>query len=499
MKLYQNLQGTYGAVLRIPHASKTLQEEAIAGLTYDNPAYLQAKKFTRWGYVSPKIPPKICLASLAPDGVLELPRSVESLGILKRSALEFSKVQWTDLTTTAPVKFPPLQLTLNEDQKSLLLAHQRAEKLRLRPFGASLFVASTSAGKTLTQAAIAAHLGQQTLVLCQTNQIKEAWIGDLKKGFGFARKDIGLIQQSSWSIGAHFTLASLSTLGRRYHRWTELFEQFGTLIVDEADILQSAGIVKFVFSCPMRNIIGATATDAPKNFYLRACFGPPVRVIAPKQKDTASSHGLTDVETVDTGFQYSYQEQNLDWHDLSEHLATDEERNALVVKKCAQQWRDGHSLLIVTKRVPHAHLLKSMLKEAGVQDANLLTGETNADREYTKKLIKGIFSRSIRCVVATLQAIKRGANLNPLDRLHLVMPPANQRDLEQVIGRIRRKADGKDDCILTYYRDVQVDYLRFLYRRAAIPVFQKLKVKRFEEAKTVTALPSWAVPHPKRS
>jgi hypothetical protein len=120
-----------------------------------------------------------------------------------------------------------------------------------------------------------------------------------------------------------------------------------------------------------------------------------------------------------------------------------------------------------------------MLREARVDDVNLLTGETNTNRVYTEKLVEQVCDRKVRCVVATAQAVMLGANLNPMDRLHLAMPLRKKRNLEQLIGRIRRKAQDKDDCQLTYYVDRNVRYLFNTFKDKAIPVFRKLRVERF--------------------
>jgi hypothetical protein len=86
-----------------------------------------------------------------------------------------------------------------------------------------------------------------------------------------------------------------------------------------------------------------------------------------------------------------------------------------------------------------------------------------------------ILDGDVRCLVATIPAIKLGANLNPLSSLHLAMP-IDSDGLEQLIGRVRRRAEKKSSCGLVYYFDTRVPYLKRFFYNKATPVFRKLRV-----------------------
>ena len=463
-------------MLRILNCPDPLREELLKLLTYKNPAYDTVARFSPWG--PPKTIPRFLEFALEVGDDLLVPRGGAFNRLPPAALAQWKRLRWQQVQVSSPASFPPPLLTPNSEQRLLLASFQESVEDRTRPFGNYLFVAPTSGGKTIMQALAAGRSGQRTLVLCLTNLIKKAWLDDLYALYGLSQKDIGLIQQNTWRIGDQFTLASVSTIGRRRERWSELFSKFGTVILDEADTCTSPTIFEFVRGCPARFLIGATATDRfddGDNLWLNALMGSAVRRIVSKQADTASSYALRGVDVIPTAFSYEYDPADLDWNDLSEKLTVDEERNQIIAHHALRQWKAGRSLLVVTKRVAHAHLLVDILKEAGIEDANLLTGETNSDRRYTEMLVKGVVNRSIRCVVATAQAIKRGANLNALDRLHLAMPMASERDLEQLIGRVRRRGVGKVDCRMTYYLDTQVSYLHSLYKKRAVAVFRRLK------------------------
>lgn len=153
-------------------------------------------------------------------------------------------------------------------------------------------------------------------------------------------------------------------------------------------------------------------------------------------------------------------------------------RNHLVVEEAVKDWQAGHAVLVTTPRVEHAKLLQALLnaKQTG---AMLLTGSTNSDSFYTEKMIENILARKCRMVVATTQAVKLGANLNPLDRLHVAIPPSNKQDLEQLIGRIRRKHPSKKDAVLVYYHDLMTPYWHSRFKRVFVPTMRKLRVPKW--------------------
>lgn len=484
MKFKKKLFGQIGACLRIENCPSNLSDELIDLFTFNNPAYEQALKYSPHGYVSAKVPEFIHFARKNNEGTIFIPRGVNVSKLGDKGKKTFELVHWLDLRTRNKVEFPELQISLNKEQRSIIKNFNKAVKNSERPFGNFLYVKPTSTGKTITQAEIARLSGQRTLVICVTNLIRNTWLKDLETAYGLPPKKIGLIQQATWRIGEQFTLASIGTIRKRKHRWTELFEQFGTVILDEAHTVTQPQLFTFLMSHPAKYLIGATATDRKEggtNFYLGSTFGTVVKRISAQHKETETSIPLSDVKVVSTLFQYEYQKQNLDNNDLVNHIISDEKRNRLIVNKAYDDWCEGHCVLVTTSRLAHVELLKTMLEEKGITDVNTLTGETNTHKKYTEKLITAIFKGDTRCLVATVKAIKLGGNLNPIDRLHLATPVVSKSDLEQLIGRIRRKWKDKKDCVLIYYLDSQVQYLFGVYKHKAVSVFRKLRVPKYKD------------------
>lgn len=470
----KSLQLEIGSGIKVLSPSVKMRNALRKELTFVNPAYAQADKFSPYGYT--KVDPTICLAEET-DEYLKMPRGID-YGIfppLVREALR--KARFTDMRVYVPASFPKPLLAPNAEQTDMIDAVKISHTTN-RPHGNFMLVASTSTGKTFAQAECARYLGQKTLVLCRTNLIRKAWQDDLAKFYGLHRKDVGIIQQNKYTFGKQFTLSSLATLHRREHLWDEIFSHFGTIILDELHILPCNQVYRFVASCPAAYVLGATATEKRndgKQFMMYAVFGKPVKRIKAVQSETASSMPITNVREIPTNFTYTYTQEDLNYQDLLEHMVGDDARNELIVREVLWDWKRGKSVLVTTNRVAHAELLASMLVEAGVTDASLLTGETNQTRT-SAVMIELINKKDIRCVVATDQLISTGANMPPLERLHITVPIVDDLKLTQLLGRMRRKFPGKKSARVRYYKDHKVPYLMGVYKRSAVPVFRAMEI-----------------------
>lgn len=481
MRIQKSL-GTVSADLKLVGLRYPMISSIVEQLTVDNPQYLSAVKYSPWGAPA-GIPKKLEFAYSEGRTVNIMRGAYSMLNRLTRSKLK-QLIKWKDARVRVKMEFPRPRLELNEEQAHAMNVLRNSLSCGKRPFGNLLLLASTAVGKTILQASVAAELGQNTLIICPTEQILHAWYADLKKLFGLSGKQLGLIKSSSFRIGEPFTLASTATLGRREARWPELNKAFGTIVVDEVQGVTAPRLYEFLKQSPAAYLVGATATQetrsGERNLHLVSLFGEPLVEMNTYDRETQSSMQISHVNVINTEFIYEGQHDNIDWVDLGLALTTDDSRNELIVSNVHREWLEGRSVLVVTKLREHTTLLKELLQERGVTNVNEINGDTNANRAYTKRLIAAINKREVTCVVATIQAIKVGANIPALDSLHIAIPPANKRDFEQLIGRIRRKAEGKDSALVTYYSDLRVGYMMHLYRKVVVPTFRKLKLPGFQ-------------------
>ena len=479
IKRYKGTLGPSVCLLNVPTANA---DRIVRQCTFSNPVFYAAKANSPSGYVSPTIPETLEFAWRY-NNELYAYRGVETF-LSKTTKSVFALGRYADERQYACTEFPDMQLDLTVEQMNCMKVLETTLQRRKRPFGNLLFIASTAVGKTILQAAVAARLGQRTLVLCPTDLIMQAWKDDLVKAFNFTSKDVGIIKQKKIDLEKKFVLASVATLGRRRHLWPDINEAFGTVVCDEVQGVSAPTLFDFLSQSPAAYLVGATATqenrDGSANRHLQALFGEPLIEIHTYGQETATSMLITEAKLITTDFRYVTQKDNIDWNNFAVAITTDEERNSLVVANVKKEWEQGRVVLVVTKRREHADILEDMLTEAGVANVNQINGDTNADKFYTSRLLGFIKSRRVTCIVATAAAIQTGANIPALDSVHLAMPIANRRNLEQLLGRIRRKAEGKNEATLTYYFDEKVGYALHLFRKIMVPVFRKMKIKGYE-------------------
>lgn len=447
-------------------------------LTFENPDYATVVRFSP--YTRTNVPPTVCLAE-EDDETFSVPRGTDFSGIRENSLTRaLSKIE--DKRHSVPASFPDAKLVLNDEQSVMFRAVRDAVRTGKRPYGTWLLIASTSTGKTILQARLAAYSGQKTLVLCRTNAIQKAWIDDLGKLYGLAPKQIGRIQQSTFRIGDQFTLSSLSTLHRRQARWEEIFAHFGCVIMDEVHLLPANTIYAFVRQCPAKYMIGATATikksDEKKRRIVYSTFGSPIKELDTTMKETASSMPITGVREVRTNFIKVMPREMFDRNALFSALTADDERNSLVVTEVFKDYAEGHYCLVTTSRVDHAMLLQAMLAEAEVH-AEVLVGTSNSSTQYAR-IVSDIEQGKLRCLISTDQLISVGANIPRLDRLHITTPIKDDNKLNQLCGRIRRKAPGKTDAYIVYYVDRGQSYLYNIFKSSALKVFRQLNIDRYK-------------------
>lgn len=476
------IRGEIGANLRIYDCPGALCNVLNAKLTFRNPAYDMASRFSPWGVG--RILMMLSLLEVYDDRI-EIPRGFDPSTLEGDALREWNSIAWEDCRVALSAK----KLTLakgvapNAEQKAVL--KHFASSLESSDFGTFMYKVPTSGGKTFLQCLLARETGMRTLVLCKTNLIKKAWLDDLYKMFGLREKDLGIIQQKSYVMGNPITLASISTLSRRKHLWGEIFSKVGCLIIDECQILGSDTVREIVQNCPAKYVIGLSATPERrdgKTKVVMGLLGKPKLSIQNKQEETGSSFPLHDAEMFRTMSVYKDSKgrdiKGLDivYSELIERLSTDAERNKLIVSKAMEDYNSGRSVVITTPRLEHQQELVRLLIEAGASDTLILNGSTNSKKVYTQGLINDILARRCRMLVASENAIALGANINALDRLHVCFPSGQ---LEQLVGRIRRKHEGKKDCKLRIYWDIKIPFMHNKVKRIVFPVLRKLKVPRF--------------------
>jgi len=489
--------------LSIRGASQRLVDALLKLNEFPNPDYLSASRYGS-EYALQYIPEKINLTVVTnPDRpykrVVGCPRGTPFHLLPPAEAEEFKNMPVSYKQHDVEARWGEEQLTLSDEQEKVKSAFMDAYQRDLRPYGNYLIIAATSFGKSITAMSICKYLGRRALVIYNTNLIKEAWLKDIEKLFGIPPKEVGIIQGAKFKIGEQITLASVQTLNRNQDSWEDIFSNFGILVVDEADLMGKNTMTSIVYECNCRFVLGMSATLSPENPYkklfTRAFDKPIIKVNSTAGKDTKTSMALRDFEVIPTNFEYhgdvdkfgaSFDEsgeriqRSMDYNNLLECIAYDEDRNQLIVDKIIEELREDSSIIVVCKRVGHAEMITSILEERG-QEAYCYTGRDNVSKKNSRAIVDKFLSRKLKCLVTIDSMIQRGANLNVVDRMFIVAPIKKKTAIHQLVGRLRRRSEGKKDNKIYYFLDERVSFLKSAYYKVVLPAIEKEGVVKYKK------------------
>lgn len=324
-----------------------------------------------------------------------------------------------DIRVTSPVEFPEFQFELRPDQKEIYDAVEDS----------CLINANPSWGKTFTAIAIATKLAQKTLVICHNTMLRDQWEVEIKKTLGITP---GVIGSGKYNIDAPIVVSNIQTL--RNHA-TKLASEFGTIIVDEVHRAPAKIFSNTLNTLKARYKIGLSATLERKDgihvtlplyfsdkLYVASRANqmkPEVHIYKtsikiPGNSQTPWAHRLNDLY------------ENPDWLKL--------------VRETSQAYAArGYKVLVVADRVDFLNLLEEI-------DDNVVT-ITGSTKDRNEKLLQ-VREVGTDIVAGTTSIFKEGISENCLSCLVIAVPLNNEPVLEQLVGRIQRKQEGKKQPIV---------------------------------------------------
>ena len=286
-------------------------------------------------------------------------------------------------------------------------------------------------GKTFTGLAIAKKLGQKTLVVTHTTNLRNQWEKEVQKCFGI---QAGRIGSGQFNLDAPICVGNIQTL---YRRMDDIKQLFGTVILDEMHHVSSPTFTRIIDEMPARYKIGLTGTLERKDgrhVVFRDYFGHNVMKPPKENYLIPKIHIIkSDIRFLDGAY--------TPWAERINHLAYNEEYVHSVSMIAAKYAAQGHKVLVVSDRVA---FLKACARLCG-EKAVSITGDMEfSDREKTMEQIKG--DKNI--LFGTQSIFSEGISLNDLSCLVLGTPVNNEPLLTQLIGRVIRDKEGKKQPIV---------------------------------------------------
>ncbi len=315
-----------------------------------------------------------------------------------------------------PVDFPDFKFILRESQKMTVDEVDDC----------AIINAWVSWGKTVAALAIAKKLGQKTLVVTHTTNLRNQWEKEVQKAFGISAGRIG---SGVMNTSPPITIGNIQTL---YRRIPEIKHLFGTVILDEMHHVSSPTFTRIIDEMPARYKVGLTGTLERKDgrhVVFRDYFGHNV-LKPPKENYMTPKVDIIKSEVRFLDGSYT------PWAERVNHLVNTEEYVHSISLIASKYAAEGHKVLVVSDRVAFLKVCHRLVGDNSV----CITGDMDfAEREKTMKLI----GRSKNILFGTQAIFSEGISLDDLSCLVLATPVNNEPLLTQLIGRVIRQKEGK--------------------------------------------------------
>lgn len=444
-------------------------------LTFDNPKYKSAKRYSRSKYIS--TPPYLTYydeySVRTPEGdrrkVLSVPIGVDIQSLLG------AEIPIKDQRIENKVRYPKFALDLRTGQQ---LAEDAYLSEQDKEFPKCIVQLPTGKGKSILALHLAYVLQQKTLILVHKDDLVAGWKADIKKCFPTMKS--GLIKAQSRTVGEQITIATVQTLNRMSpEEISKYTNQFGFVVQDECHHI-GLNIFNILDQFNSKYKIGLSATPKRSdglNFTFNLFLGGLCykHIITDDDEDICG----VKVEVLDSPCEYKpfyHKGQVFNYYDFSpkdlpddiqflsemdyktrprvpflvidNEVVTNTKNKIMVCKKIIEHYMAGHSIIALFTQKEHINLYHRYLSRYIPKDQILLYyGDAKED---SATMMEKAEKRECLVTLATYAKATEGTNVKSWEVEFLVSSLNNDKNVEQATGRIRRRKEGKLSPVLVY-------------------------------------------------
>jgi len=344
---------------------------------------------------------------------------------------------------------------------------QRAVDKALR-YSCGIICAPGGSGKTVMALNMIQRIGYKTLVLVHTKDLMQQWADRIEEFLNLKPTFVGAGMED---YSGDIVIGMLQTLAKRFELKKPVDTEFGTIVGDEIHHIPARTFRYVISNFYPRYLYGLTATpersDGLQNMMFRL-VGPILHTVTDKELIKEGKKIIPIVRRVYTKFAGRLRGPTK-WQKLYEDMASDEERNRLILEMALSEPDRYH--LIISKRVFHVELLYDFLVSAGM-DTGMILGSSNMSIDDRKRILDLMREGKIHYLVATDRLAAEALDIPRLDRIHIAIPTAFSGATIQQIGRIQRPFDGKQDAIIYDYYDINCDVMYNIYKKRLREIYQ---------------------------
>lgn len=477
-------------------------ENIKESLTYTNPEYVNAKRFS--GYKNIRIPEYLMYYRKIPHGIV-VPVGYDC-NKLCETYYDFRTYALCD-------SVPPFVLTLREDQREAAEAYLRENTKPCTVKG--LIQLPTGKGKTIVGLYLAAKLKQRTLVIVHKSDLVRGWTKDAKLAFD-NKVSVGIYGGGKKKLGDFITVATVQTLMRlTSEELSELVNYFGFVIVDEVHHI-AASSYDLINELSARYKLGLTATPERKDGlsnlmtdYLGGfCYQYkqktedeekdilPVDVIIkspsvyfdPVCKVFKRPSGAVDYRIDNLYAPLTYvllddeirlseipyaKRPKILFSDVENFVVLDNTYIDMAVKDMKREISEGRSCIAFFRRKEHCSLYYHRLVRAGVPENVVQIYNGDCSAKQLEECMQKAESKEALMTLTTYSKSTEGTDVRAWEVEFLIGSVNDGKSAEQAVGRIRRVKSGKLKRARLYDYDL-----------SSVPMFSKhikTRVQRYQK------------------
>jgi superfamily II DNA or RNA helicase len=239
------------------------------------------------------------------------------------------------------------------------------------------------------------------------------------------------------------------------------------VIADECHHISAFSFERVMREVKARYVVGLTATpvrrDGHQPIITMQCGAIRYRT---DTKREAEEHPFDHrVVTRRTAFTLPAAQDELGIQAIYSALASDTDRNALIINDVHCAIAAGRSPLVLTERTGHCDQLAAAVAESPAHVFVISGGLGSKARRTIADALATTPNDQPRVIVATGRCVGEGFDDARLDTLFLAMPVAWRGTLQQYAGRLHRARAGKADVLIYDYADEAVPVLERMHRK----------------------------------
>jgi len=356
----------------------------------------------------------------------------------------------------------PLEVTF---QGRLTSIQRKAARTLLRD-DIGVLVAPPGVGKTVIGTYLVAARSRSTLVLVHRQPLLDQWIAQLSMFLGLAPKAIGQIGAGKHTPNGQLDVAMIQSLVRVDHV-DDLVATYGHVLVDECHHIPAVSFERVLSEVKARFLTGLTATPRRRDGLhpITEMQLGPVRFAVDVRSQAARRPFHLRLIVRETAFGTGRTVSIDRIQALYAALATDEQRNRLILDDVTAALGEGRSPILLTERKDHLESLAARLRGVAHHLVALHGGMTSTERRAAATALASIPDNESRLVIATGRYIGEGFDDARLDTMFLAMPISWKGTLIQYTGRLHRLRPGKTEVRIYDYVDREVPMLIRMFER----------------------------------